>query len=187
MSRIGNKVIEIPNDVKLSLEGSKVQVTGPKGSLSLELHQDIAAALEGSQLRVAPRSKELTKQTKALWGTSRQLVANMITGVKEGYEKKMEIEGVGYRAAVQGQELNLEVGFTEPVKLTIPEGVTVLVEKNIVTVSGIDKAKVGQFSAIVRKTREAEPYKGKGIKYVGEQIRRKLGKRAAATTGSAAK
>ena len=111
----------------------------------------------------------------------------MIKGVKEGYEKKMEIEGVGYRAAVQGQEFNLEVGFTEPVKLKIPEGVTVLVEKNIVTISGIDKAKIGQFSAIIRKTREAEPYKGKGIKYVGEQIRRKLGKRAAATTGTASK
>ncbi|MBI2642383.1 MAG: 50S ribosomal protein L6 [Candidatus Wildermuthbacteria bacterium] len=179
MSRIGKKVIEIPSDVKLLIEGSTMQVTGPKGSLSSVLHQDIGATLEGNLLRIAPKHQELTKQTKALWGTSRQLIANMIKGVKEGYEKKMEIEGVGYRAAVQGQELNLEVGFTEPVKLTIPEGVTVLIEKNIVTVSGIDKAN--------RKTREAEPYKGKGIKYVGEQIRRKLGKRAAATTGTASK
>ncbi len=187
MSRIGKKVIEIPSDVKLLIEGSTMQVTGPKGSLSSVLHQDIGATLEGNLLRIAPKHQELTKQTKALWGTSRQLIANMIKGVKEGYEKKMEIEGVGYRAAVQGQELNLEVGFTEPVKLTIPEGVTVLIEKNIVTVSGIDKAKVGQFSAIIRKAREAEPYKGKGIKYVGEQIRRKLGKRAAATTGTASK
>ena len=107
MSRIGNKVIEIPNDVQVELEGSTIRVKGPKGSLSNELHQDIGATLEGNLLRVAPKQKELTKQTKALWGTWRQLIANMIKGVKEGYEKKMEIEGVGYRAAVQGQEFNL--------------------------------------------------------------------------------
>lgn len=187
MSRIGNKVIEIPSDVQITLNGQKIEVKGPKGSLSREIHYDIAAAIEGNQLRVSPKSKELTKQTRALWGTWRQLVANMIQGVREGYAKSMEIEGVGYRAAAQGQELSLEVGFTEPVKLKIPEGITVLIEKNIITVSGIDKQTVGQFAAIIRKQREAEPYKGKGIKYVGEQIRRKLGKRAAATTGTASK
>lgn len=186
MSRIGNKIIIVPEGVQVTLEGLKVGVKGPKGALTKEVPSLLDIRLSQNQLSLQPKDKEgMTKQTHALWGTWRQLIANMITGVKDGYEKKLEIEGVGYRAALQGQELVIEIGFTNPVKFQIPQGLTVLVEKNVVSIAGIEKDVVGQFAATVRKTRKAEPYKGKGIKYVGEQIRRKLGKRAAAAAGPA--
>ncbi|MDP2637345.1 MAG: 50S ribosomal protein L6 [bacterium] len=186
MSRIGNKPIEIPAGVELTVEGTAVAVKGPKGALKREFPLIVSIEKEGTVVRVSPRNKEdTTKAARAMWGTARQLIANMIQGVEKGYEKKLEIEGVGYRAAVQGDVLNLEVGYTNPTNLKIPEGLAVLVEKNIISVSGIDKEVVGQFASHVRSAREAEPYKGKGIKYVGEQIRRKLGKRAAATAGGA--
>ena len=185
MSRIGNKPIEIPAGVEVTIEGMEVQVQGPKGALKRAFPNLVVIEKEGTVIRVSPRNKEtLNKTEHAMWGTARQLVSNMIQGVQTGYEKKLEIEGVGYRAAVQGDALNLELGYTNPISLKIPEGLLVQVEKNVVTVSGIDKEVVGQFSSHVRKSRGAEPYKGKGVKYVGEQIRRKLGKRAAATAGA---
>lgn len=184
MSRIGGKQLNIPTDVQVQVEGQTVKVKGPKGELSLSVHPDIVVKLEGSVLSLSPKSENITKPTRALWGTMRQLIANMVQGVKTGYEKKLEIEGVGFRAAVEGTMLVLSVGFTEPIKLQIPFGVTVQVEKNVITVSGSEKEKIGQFAANVRKAKPVEPYKGKGIKYQGEVVRRKLGKRAAATTGA---
>lgn len=184
MSRIGNKPISIPSGIELAIEGAKVTVKGPKGTLVREFPLSIIVEKADSTVKVSPKNKEdMTKDEHALWGTARQLISNMIQGVEKGYEKKLEIEGVGYRAAVAGDTLKLEVGYTNPVDLKIPEGVSVLVEKNVITVSGIDKEEVGQFASNVRKARPAEPYKGKGIKYAGEHIRRKLGKRAAATAG----
>lgn len=188
MSRIGRKPITIPEGVQVTVDGLIVKAAGPKGTLAKEVPAGFELKLEGSVLSITPKEAILAeKNTNALWGTWRQHVANMVQGVKEGYEKKLEIEGVGYKAAVQGTSLALEVGFTNPVILQIPEGVSVSVEKNVISVSGAEKEKIGQFASQVRKARKAEPYKGKGIKYVGEQIRRKLGKRAAATTAGPAK
>lgn len=188
MSRIGKKIIEIPAAAEVSIEGSKVSVKGPKGAVVFVMRPEIEVAKQDNHLTVVPKQgiENLEKSTKALWGTTRQILFNMVKGVCEGYEKKLEIEGVGYRAVLEGDLLALYVGFTNPVKVKIPEGVKVLIDKNVVSVSGPAKEKVGQFAAEIRKARPAEPYKGKGIKYQGEQIRRKLGKRAAVTAGAAA-
>ncbi len=188
MSRIGRKLIDIPQGVEVVLEGKKVFIKGKNGSLVFEVRPDIEVTKENNQLTVVPGkgTENLLKTTKALWGTTRQILFNMVQGVTTGYEKKLEIEGVGYRAVLEGDSLVLHIGFTNPVKLKIPEGIKVAVEKNTVVVSGPEKQAVGQFAASVRGTRVVEPYKGKGIKYQGEQVRRKLGKRAAATTGAGA-
>lgn len=186
MSRIGNKPIEILQGVEVTVVGEKVTVKGPKGTLERTFPFAVVIEKAENTIRVSPRNKEtMTKSEHAMWGTARQLVSNMIQGVQQEYEKKLEIEGVGYKAAVQGNNLVLEVGYTNPTLLKIPQGVSVEVSKNVISVSGIDKEIVGQFASNVRKARGAEPYKGKGIRYEGEQIRRKLGKRAAATTGAA--
>lgn len=179
MSRIGRKIIDIPQGVEIMIEGKKISITGKKGTSVFEVHPNVEVKKENNQLSVVPGPK-------ALWGTTRQILFNMIKGVTDGYEKKLEIEGVGYRALLEGDFLVLHVGFTNPIKLKIPEGVKVGVEKNVVVISGFEKQKVGQFAASVRGARVVEPYKGKGIKYQGEQVRRKLGKRAAATTGAGA-
>ncbi|MBI2113425.1 MAG: 50S ribosomal protein L6 [Candidatus Wildermuthbacteria bacterium] len=187
MSRIGKKEIVIPQGVQAEVQGQTVNIKGPKGELVLQVHQDIAVELKDQHIVLAPKSQEyVAKPVRALWGTMRQLIFNMVQGVMQGYEKKLEIEGVGFKAAVEGDLLALTIGFTEPVKLKIPQGVKVLVEKSVIAVSGPEKEKVGQFAASVRKAKPVEPYKGKGIKYQGEFVRRKLGKRAAATTGTGA-
>ncbi|MEK7124061.1 MAG: 50S ribosomal protein L6 [Patescibacteria group bacterium] len=179
MSRIGKKPIEIPSAVKVEFDGQNVKISGPKGELKMNIHQDIKAELKDGKILVAP-VRNLPKKAKGLWGLYRALIFNMIEGVSKGYEKKLEIEGVGFKAAVQGDELVLNLGFVNPVKIKKPEGISFTVEKNIISVSGINKEKVGQISAEIRATKKAEPYKGKGIKYQGERIRRKEGKKVVA-------
>jgi len=181
MSRIGKKPILIPQDVEVKIEGQKVIIKGPKGELSREIRPEIK--IETREGKIFVSSQIETKKTAAFWGLTRALLANMIGGVTEGYEKKLQIEGLGYRAILENDDLSLYVGFFHPVKIKAPPGIKFLVEKNIITISGIDKELVGQTSAVIRKVRPPEPYKGKGIKYVGEQLRKKLGKKAV-TTGA---
>lgn len=176
MSRIGRKPIEIPNGVQVDIQGYTITVKGPKGELSRDFRSEIKIAKDDNVLILSPQDS--SKSTKALWGLSRTLLFNMIYGVTEGYEKKLELEGVGYRAAAEGDSLTMNLGFTNPVTLKTPEHMLVSVEKNLITVTGIDKEKVGQFAAKIRAARPVEPYKGKGIRYAGEVVRRKLGKRA---------
>lgn len=180
MSRIGKKLIEIPSTVKVEITGQDLKVSGPKGELKINIHHDIKAEMKDGKVFVVP-NKNLSKKEKGLWGLYRALIFNMIYGVDKGFEKKLEIEGVGYKASVQGDELVLNVGFINPVKLKRPQGVNFLVEKNVITVSGINKETVGQIAAEIREAKKAEPYKGKGIKYQGEKIRRKEGKKVVAT------
>lgn len=178
MSRIGSKPIEIPSEVEVKVEGNTVSVKGAKGELSRTLHREVNVRQEDGTL-VFKVADNPTKTERSLWGLERSLVANLIEGVTKGFEKKLQIEGVGYRASVEGSDLVLLVGFSHPVKLSPPEGVQVAVEKNVVVVSGIDKAKVTGFASEVRRVKPPEPYKGKGIRYEGEVVRRKVGKRAA--------
>ena len=183
MSRIGKKPIEIPAGVNVEVQDRRVRVMGPKGELSREFRSEIAIEQKDGNLFVNPTQD--SRLAKSLWGLTRTLIFNMIQGVSQGYEKRLEIEGVGYRAAVEGNSLVLDVGFSYPVKLVPPEHTTVAVDKNVVIVRGIDKEEVGQFAATVRRVRAPEPYKGKGIRYQGEVIRRKLGKKAATAAGAA--
>jgi len=179
MSRIGKKPVEIPQGVSPEITGQEVKVKGPKGELQLKVHQDIKIEIKDGKIFVTP-ARSLPKKSKGLWGLYRALIFNMIEGVQKGFEKKLEIEGVGYKAAVQGDELVLNLGFVNPVKVKKPAEIDFAVEKNVITVSGIDKEKVGQLAAEIRATKKAEPYKGKGIKYQGEKIRRKEGKKVVA-------
>lgn len=179
MSKIGKKPILISENTKATLEGETIIVEGPKGILKKEISPEIEVKIEGGKIFVFPKIK--TKKTKALWGTTRQIIFNMIEGVTKGFEKKLEIEGLGYKAYLEGENLILEVGFSHPVKIEKPEGIKFQVEKNIISVSGIDKELVGQMAAKIRAVKEPDPYKGKGIKYFGEVIRRKAGKKAIAT------
>lgn len=181
MSRIGKKPILIPENVEVKIEGQKVIIKGPKGELSREIRPEIKVEIGDGKIFVSSRIE--AKKTAAFWGLTRALLANMVKGVTEGYENKLQIEGLGYRANLEGENLILYVGFSHPVKIKTPPGVKFSVEKNIITVSGTDKELVGQTSAVIRKVKPPEPYKGKGIKYVGEQIRKKLGKKAV-TTGA---
>lgn len=175
MSRIGKKPIEIPNGVDININGQTVEVKGPKGTLKQTFDRDMAISLEDGILTVQ-RPNE-TKRIKALHGLTRTLIANMIIGVTEGFKKELEIVGTGYRAAKSGNKLNLTLGFSHPLELTDPEGLTVEVPAaNKIIVSGCDKQQVGAYAAYIRRFREPEPYKGKGIKYADEQIRRKVGK-----------
>ncbi len=180
MSRVGKKTIQIPEGVQAEVNQGKLKVKGPKGELFFELHPDVELLVEKGEISVKPKKK--SKQARSLWGLTRAVAANLVKGVVSGYEKKLELEGVGYRARVEDKDLVLEVGYSHPVKITAPEGITFSVEKNVITVSGIDKELVGGISARIRRVRPPEPYKGKGIKYQGEKIRRKLGKRAAGAT-----
>ncbi len=178
MSRIGKQPIQIPEGVEVKIEGREVKFKGAKGELRQAIPENILVEKKESELIVSVGKK--TKQTPALWGLARALLQNCLDGVTKGFEKQLEIIGVGYKAALEGDKvLNLLVGFSHPVKLDIPEGLTVKVEKNIVTITGIDKQKVGQFSAKIREVKKPEPYKGKGIRYLGEKVRRKEGKKAA--------
>jgi len=175
MSRIGKKPIEIPPAVEVKIEGQKVFIKGPKGDLQREVLPEIKVETKEGKIFVSPQKD--TKRTNAFWGLTRVLIFNMVKGVSEGYEKKLEIQGVGYRASLEGEDLVLQVGFSHPVKIKKIEGIKFSIEKNIITISGIDKELVGQIAAKIRKIKPPEPYKGKGIRYLGEQVRRKAGKK----------
>ena len=176
MSRIGRMPIAIPAGVTVDIaENNQVTVKGPKGTLERVLPAEMAITKEGDELKVT-RPNDLTTMT-SLHGLTRTLINNMIIGVTEGYEKKLEVNGVGYRAAKQGKKLTLSLGYSHPVEMEDPEGIEVTVDgQNLIIVKGIDKEKVGQYAAEIREKRAPEPYKGKGIKYVDEVIRRKVGK-----------
>jgi len=176
MSRIGKMPIAIPGGVTVTIaENNLVTVKGPKGELTRKLVPDLTIRQEESVI-IVERPNDL-KRNKALHGLTRSLLANMVTGVTEGYQKRLEINGVGYRAAKAGKKLTLSLGYSHPVELEDPEGVESVVEgQNVIIVKGTDKEKVGQFAAIIRDKRRPEPYKGKGIKYANEVIRRKVGK-----------
>ena len=177
MSRIGLKPIEIPEGVEVKLEGNKVSVKGPKGELSKEIHQDIAIKMEDNVITLE-RSSDL-KEYRSLHGTSRTMIANMVEGVTRGFEKSLEITGVGYRAQKQGNKLVVNAGYSHPVEIDAIDGIEIDVPKNTeLTVKGIDKELVGAVAANIRAIRPPEPYKGKGIRYVGEYVRRKEGKTA---------
>ena len=178
MSRIGKKVRVIPAGVTVQQQGNELIVKGPKGELRQKLHPRVTVTTENDQLTVAVVNPSNTKDN-ALWGTFSSLIKNMIDGVTVGFTKTLEINGVGYKAALKGENLHLEVGFSHPVELVAEKGVKFAVEKNIITVSGTDKQAVGETAARVRATKKVEPYKGKGIKYTDEIVRRKAGKTAA--------
>lgn len=176
MSRVGNRVITIPENVTVTTDKNIVTVKGPKGELSTEINPNISVVIEGNELKVTRNSDAY----KAFHGTANANINNMIVGVTEGFEKKLEAVGVGYRFTVKGNELVVNAGYSHPVNVTIPEGITVENPSNTeLTVKGIDKILVGEFAANVRKIRKPEPYKGKGIRYKDEYIIRKVGKKAA--------
>ncbi len=179
MSRVGKKVINIPAKVEVQISTGLVVAKGPKGELQQVLHPWITVTAQDKQLFVAVEHPD-TKEAKALWGTSRQLINNIIVGVSEGFEKKLEINGVGFKAQCSGQKLTLNVGYSHVVDFVAPAGITLAVEKNIITISGIDKQLVGETAAQIRKVKKPEPYKGKGIKYLEEVIKRKAGKQGKA-------
>jgi large subunit ribosomal protein L6 len=175
MSRIGRMPIPVPSGVEVQINGSDVQVKGPKGTLSHTLAEPIVAELEDGQVQVTRPDDE--NRSRALHGLSRTLVANMVTGVTDGYTKTLEIVGVGYRVQARGSDLEFALGFSHPIHITPPDGITFAVETPTrFTVSGIDKQMVGETAAKIRKLRKPDPYKGKGVRYQGEHIRRKVGK-----------
>ena len=175
MSRIGRLPITVPSGVELKVDGQDVTAKGPKGELSLTVAAPITVAVEESTLTVSRPNDE--RESRSLHGLTRSLIDNMITGVTQGYEKKLEIHGTGYRVQAKGANLELALGFSHPVSVEAPAGITLTVEgNNKITVAGIDKQQVGEVAANIRKLRKTEPYKGKGIRYAGENIRRKVGK-----------
>lgn len=180
MSKIGKKLIRIPQGVEVNVNGQDIHVKGPKGELSRSVPGELAIELHEDSLKLTPRAK--SKATFARWGLTRQLVANMIEGVTRGFEKTLEIEGIGYRAGLQGEKLVLQLGFSHPVEYSPPPGITITTEKNVIQISGVDKELVGRAAAEIRALKKPEPYKGKGIHYRGERIRRKAGKKIAGTT-----
>ena len=176
MSRIGKKPVGIPKGVTAQVNGQEISVKGPKGELKHVLVDDVIAKLEDGSIEVAMR--EDTQEARAMWGMSRTLIANLMTGVTEGFTKKLEITGVGYRAAVQGQNLQLQLGYSHDIVYPIPQGIQVQCPKPTeIVITGIDKQKVGQVAAEIRGFRPPEPYKGKGVRYAGEFILRKEGKK----------
>ena len=176
MSRIGKKPVALPKGVTASIEGQTVKVKGPKGELSVKLVDEVEVSLGDGGVTITPRLE--MDRARAMWGLSRTLVNNLVVGVTNGFTSKLEIQGVGYRAAVQGKNLNLQLGFSHDVAYPIPAGITITAEKpTMLTVSGIDKQLVGQVSAEIRAYRKPEPYKGKGVRYEGEYVRRKEGKK----------
>jgi large subunit ribosomal protein L6 len=180
MSRIGKLPISIPSDVTVTIQGQKVTVKGKKGELHLIVHPEITVAVEEQSI-VVKNSKE-TKQNNALHGTTRALLNNMVNGVTKGYEKRLEVRGVGYRFTIAGKKLNLALGYSHPVEFMIPAGITITVDeenKNLMIISGFDRQLVGETAARIREFRKPEPYKGKGIRYVDEHVTIKQGKKAA--------
>lgn len=183
MSRIGKKIILIPDKVEVKTDGDLIMVKGPRGELKLNLVAGVKIELKDKEIKVMVGDETLKKE-KSLWGTFRQLIANMLTGVTVGFEKKLEINGVGFKAEAKSNEVLLNVGYSHPVVFKIPENIKVTTEKNVITINGIDKQLVGEVAAQIRRIRQPEPYKGKGIKYIDEVVRRKAGKQVkSATTG----
>jgi large subunit ribosomal protein L6 len=176
MSRIGKKAVSVPSGVTASVEGQTVKMKGPKGALQYVVPDDIVVKFENGAVKVDPRDE--SKRARAMWGTSRTLVSNLVTGVTKGFEDRLEIVGVGYRAAVQGKVLQLSLGFSHQVNYPIPDGIAIATPKPTeIVVTGIDKQRVGQVAAEIRAFRPPEPYQGKGVKYAGEFIFRKEGKK----------
>ena len=176
MSRIGKKTLASPSGVSVTVDGQTVTVKGPKGQLAWTVPEEIVLSQEGGELSLAPR--EDTQRARSMWGLSRTLVANMVEGVSKGFEQNLELVGVGYRAAMKGQALSMQLGFSHDVDIPPPAGITFAVGKPTeVKVSGIDKQAVGETAARIRRIRPPEPYKGKGVRYAGEKVRRKEGKK----------
>jgi large subunit ribosomal protein L6 len=176
MSRIGNNPIPVPGAVKVELKGVHVKVTGPKGTLERDIRPEIEVVAEGTELLI--KCKDESKRTKAFSGLFRTLIHNMVVGVEKGFQKKMVVEGVGYRASVAGKVMTLNVGYSNPVEFPLPDGVSATAEKSDITLESIDKELLGQTAAKIRSIRKPEPYKGKGIRYADERIVRKAGKAA---------
>jgi large subunit ribosomal protein L6 len=181
MSRIGKLVVEIPQNVKVSFSGGEIKVVGPKGELTKKIPSQLEVKIKPDSILVSAKKDDITH--RSLHGTYRALVFNMVKGVADGWTKELELVGTGYRVGLEGEDLSMSVGFSHPVKVKAPEGIVFKVEKTKITVEGIDKELVGQISAQIRSIRPPEPYKGKGIKYVDEVVRRKPGK-AAKTQGT---
>ncbi|MEX0652098.1 MAG: 50S ribosomal protein L6 [Candidatus Paceibacterota bacterium] len=177
MSRIGKQTVIIPAKTEVTVADNTVSVKGPNGTLTRVLHTAVAVAVENNEVVVTPVGK--SPLAKALWGTYASHIRSMVQGVNQVFEKKLIVEGIGFRVSLTGNKLELLVGFSHPVIFTVPEGLTVVVEKNVISVSGADKEKVGQFTAEIRAVKKPEPYKGKGIRYEGEVVRRKQGKKTA--------
>ena len=176
MSRVGKKPVAVPTGVTATVEGQTVKMKGPKGQLQFVVHDDVEVKFENGEVKVAPRVK--TNRAQAMYGTARAQVANLVAGVTKGFERKLEITGVGYRAALQGKNLQLALGYSHDVIYPVPEGITIAAPKPTeIVVTGIDKQKVGQVAAEIRAFRKPEPYKGKGVKYSDEYIFRKEGKK----------
>ncbi len=175
MSRLGKIPVAIPAGVEITMDGTLLTVKGPKGSLTREIKKDVLVTIDGGFVTLAPQETDLAP---ALWGTYAAHIRNMVTGVTTGFTRVLDIEGVGYRAEVKGNTLVLSVGYSHPVPLEVPAGITAVVEKSAITLTGSDRDALGQFAANVRKVRAPEPYKGKGIRYRGEFIIRKQGKKA---------
>lgn len=178
MSRIGKRAVTVPAGTTVSVAGSEVIVKGKGGELRRALHPAVSIAVNGNEVSVSPAGS--SRLAQALWGTYASHVRNMVSGVNEPFVKKLQVEGIGYKAELLGKQLKLSIGFSHPVLVDIPAGIAVAVEKNIITVSGADKEAVGQFAATVRLHKKPEPYKGKGIRYEGEVVRQKQGKKGAA-------
>jgi large subunit ribosomal protein L6 len=176
MSRIGKKEVPIPAGVTANVTGQTISIKGPKGTLQLLLHDDVAVKMESGAVKIDPRND--SKRARAMWGMSRSLLANVVAGVTKGFEKRLEITGVGYRAAIQGKNLQLSLGYSHDITYPIPDGIAIATPRPTeIVVSGIDKQRVGQVAAEIRDFRPPEPYKGKGVKYAGEYIFRKEGKK----------
>ncbi|MGE5297712.1 MAG: 50S ribosomal protein L6 [Acidobacteriaceae bacterium] len=182
MSRIGKKPIIIPDSVQVTLSGKDIKIKGPKGEMSLELHPKVTVEKAEKELNVKVK-RETDKKERALWGLFRALINNMVLGVTTGFSKNLEVNGVGYKAGVVGKKLVLNLGYSHPIEMEVPAGLEAKVEKNVISITGIDRQAVGQFAAVVRSQRPPEPYKGKGIKYSDETIRRKAGKVVKAVGG----
>ena len=175
MSRIGKKPVILPSGVKAELNGSSLSVSGPKGVLQIEIHPKVKVNVAEKEITVDIADKE-NKKEKSLWGLTRALINNLVEGVTKGFEKKLEDNGVGFKVQVSGQKIIMSLGFSHPVEVEIPNDLSVTVDKNLITIQGSDKQKVGKFAAEVRELKKPEPYKGKGIRYIDEVVRRKAGK-----------
>ncbi len=186
MSKIGKMPVSIASGVNVVLENGVVNVTGPKGNLTFKIPNGIKVDISEGKVQIG-QVKENDEQTRALFGLTRAMIANLIKGVSDGFERRLELTGVGYRAQASGDTLNLSLGFSHPVIIKGVQGITFSVAENIITVMGMDKVLVGDTAAKIRSMRPPEPYKGKGIKYVGEHVRRKVGKAAKAVAGAGAK
>ncbi len=194
MSRIGKQPIIISDKAEVKIDGNLIVVKGPKGELKRQIHEAIEAKIEDSKILVAPKKESGLKnksphqiwcgdkKVMALWGLTRALIFNMVKGIVDGYEKKLEIEGIGFKAVLQGEKLIMNLGFSHPVEFEAPKGIGFKVEKNVIIISGADKESVGQVAASIRALKKPEPYKGKGIHYQGEVIKRKAGKKAVSTS-----